>query len=90
MTSVTSYSWPKHVFRIATLVVPSAIAWSVVFSARHSPDHQGLVYVVTYTLGLLWLLLAAALVVRTVAVLVRRGPPGLEESALPFWRRSTW
>ncbi len=64
-------SWPKHLFRIATLVVPSALAWChAVYSAERPGD---LTDAVVFTLGPLWVLLAGALVVRTMTVVVREG-----------------
>ena len=59
-------SWPKHAFRVATLVVPSWIAWCVAFSAH---DADALTRAVKLALGPLWMLLAAALVLRTIDVL---------------------
>ena len=59
----------KRAFRIATLVVPSWIAWCVAFSAPHK---SALAPVVTVVLGPLWGLLAALLAVRATALVVRR------------------
>ncbi len=60
---------PIQVFRIASLVVPSAIAWHVAFSAS---ERSALIDAVMYTLGPLWCLLAAALAIRSVDALARR------------------
>ena len=73
MKRPTPRHWPKHLFRIATLIVPSALAWLVAFRAERQGD---LVETVQLTLGPLWLLLAAGLVLRTVAALRDRGKPG--------------
>ncbi len=53
----------KRVFRIATLVVPSAIAWCEAFADPRSTDLSD---AVKFALGPLWLLLAAALVLRAI------------------------
>jgi uncharacterized protein (DUF58 family) len=63
--------WWKHVLRIATLIVPSAVAWSVAFFAQH---HDELANVVTQALGPLWVALTAALVARIATAVVRRKP----------------
>ena len=57
--------WPKHLFRIASLVVPSWGAWYVTYSASHPGD---LLDGVAYTLGGLWVLLTSALIVRGFAL----------------------
>ncbi len=62
-------TWPKAAFRVATLVVPSAFAWCEAFS---DPRPSDLTEVVTSSLGVLWLLLGAAIVVRAVTAAVRR------------------
>jgi uncharacterized protein (DUF58 family) len=61
--------WPLQLFRIATLVVPPAAAWDVAFSAPHP---SRLTVAVTYLLGPLWLLMAGALLARSVDALLRR------------------
>lgn len=55
--------WAKRLFRIATLVVPSALAWYVAFAQAEPGD---LAEAVELTLGPLWLLLVAALVMRVL------------------------
>jgi uncharacterized protein (DUF58 family) len=65
--------WPKHLLRIATLIVPSAIAWVVALETRQQSD---LTEVVQYTLGPLWLLLAAGLTLRTALAVRDRKKPG--------------
>ena len=72
MTQVALRSWPKHVFRISTLVVPSWLAWYVAFSAAHPGD---LTLAVKLALGPLWVLLAGALLLRTIGVLMSRREP---------------
>ncbi len=62
--------WPKHLFRIASLFVPSWAAWYVTFTAAHPGD---LLNGVAYTLGGLWVLLLNALIVRGIALTARRG-----------------
>lgn len=57
--------WPKHLFRIASLVVPSWGAWYVTYTAAHPGD---LLDGVAYTLGSLWVLLTSALIVRGFAL----------------------
>ena len=69
MTAAPSRTWPKHAFRVASLVVPSWLAWYVAFSAAH-PD--ALTSAVKLALGPLWILLAGALVLRTVGILSAR------------------
>jgi len=65
--------WPKHLLRIATLFVPSAIAWLVAFET----DKQGdLAETVQYTKGPVWLLLATGLALRTALALRDRNKPG--------------
>jgi len=60
----------KRVFRIATLFVPSWLAWYAAFSESHP---SALTNAVKLTLGPLWVLLMAILVVRTsVAAFSRR------------------
>ncbi|APR79242.1 Hypothetical protein A7982_04589 [Minicystis rosea] len=58
-----------QVFRIATLVVPSALAWEIAFSSARP---SRLATAVTFGLGPMWLLMAGALVVRSVDALLRR------------------
>lgn len=65
--TATPRTWPKRTLRIATLVVPSWLAWYVAFSAPHPGE---LTRAVTFALGPLWVLLMAGLVFRTMAVLV--------------------
>lgn len=65
----TSPRWPIQLFRIATLVVPSAIAWEVAFSSPH-PSH--LTEAVMVALAPLWVLMAGALFIRSIDALVRR------------------
>jgi uncharacterized protein (DUF58 family) len=60
--------WPLQAFRIATLVLPPAAAWDAAFSAPHPTR---LTVAVTYLLGPLWLLMAGALLARTVDALFR-------------------
>jgi uncharacterized protein (DUF58 family) len=67
----SSPSGVKRVFRIATLFVPSALAWYVAFSAAHPGE---LTRAVKFALGPLWVLLAAALVLRTIGALHGRRP----------------
>ncbi|MFT3770292.1 MAG: DUF58 domain-containing protein [Minicystis sp.] len=69
MTKKQNPRWPIQVFRIATLVVPSALAWDVAFSAERPTK---LTDAVTYGLGPLWILMAGAIVIRSLDVLVRR------------------
>jgi uncharacterized protein (DUF58 family) len=66
-------SWPKHLFRIATLVVPSALAWCTAFWDAHPRD---LTDAVTYALGPLWVLLAGGLLLRTIGAVSRRAKRG--------------
>ncbi len=61
--------WPIQAFRIASLVVPSAIAWHVAFSAPHPSKLDD---AVTYALGPLWIVMAGALVARSLDALFRR------------------
>ena len=74
MTPVAPRRWPKQLFRLVTLVVPSWLAWYVAFAEAH-PDE--LTIAVKYALGPLWLLLMAALALRTIAIVAspRREPP---------------
>jgi uncharacterized protein (DUF58 family) len=60
---------PIQAFRIATLVVPPALAWNAAFAAPHP---SALTVAVTRLLGPLWVVMAGALLVRTVDALVRR------------------
>lgn len=73
MRAARQRHWPKHLFRIASLFVPSALAWTVAFSARQQTD---LTETVQYTLGPMWLLLATGLAVRTALALRDRNKPG--------------
>lgn len=61
--------WPKHLFRIASLVVPSWGAWYVTFSAARAGD---LIDGVALALGGLWLVVTNALIVRTVILMFSR------------------
>jgi uncharacterized protein (DUF58 family) len=61
--------WPLQVFRLGSLVVPTAIAWHVAFSAPHP---SRLTEAVTYALAPLWLLTAAAVAGRSVDALWQR------------------
>jgi uncharacterized protein (DUF58 family) len=63
-------AWPKHLFRIASLFVPSWGAWYVTFTAARPGD---LLEGVAYTLGGLWVLLINALIVRGIALSALRG-----------------
>lgn len=69
--------WPIQLFRVASLVAPPALAWHVASAASQPTD---LTRVVSAALGGLWLLVAAALAIRSVRALARRkdGPPVLE------------
>jgi uncharacterized protein (DUF58 family) len=60
---------PIQIFRIASLVVPEAIAWHVAFSAPHPTR---LTEAVTWALGPLWLLTAGAIAIRAIDALLRR------------------
>jgi uncharacterized protein (DUF58 family) len=62
-----SRTWPKHAFRIASLVVPTWLAWYIACSAPHRDE---LTRAVTLALGPFWVLLAAALVVRTAVLVI--------------------
>jgi uncharacterized protein (DUF58 family) len=68
-----------QLFRIASLVVPEAIAWHAAFSAPHP---SRLTDAVTYALGPLWLLTAGALGLRSVDALLRRGRDARDASLL--------
>jgi len=61
--------WPKHLLRIAALIVPSAIAWLVAFETDKQSD---LTETVQYAMGPLWLLLATGLALRTALALQDR------------------
>lgn len=67
--SAAKRTWPKHLFRIATLVVPSAVAWG---EALADPRPSALTDAVRYSLAPLWILLAGGLVLRTVDAIWRR------------------
>ena len=62
-------TWPKQAFRVATLVVPSALAWCEAFADPHPNDVSD---IVTNALGPLWVLLGTALVLRGVAAAVQK------------------
>ncbi len=57
----------KHSFRIASLVVPSWLAWWVAFSTPHP---GALTRAVALGLGPLWMLVAAALIFRTSVIVL--------------------
>jgi uncharacterized protein (DUF58 family) len=61
--------WPKHLFRIASLVVPSWGAWYVTFTAARPGD---LIDGVALALGGLWLLMTNALIIRSVILMFSR------------------
>jgi uncharacterized protein (DUF58 family) len=61
--------WPLQIFRIASLVAPPAIAWHV---ASAAPRTDKLTAAVTYLLGPLWVVMAAALAGRCLDALRRR------------------
>lgn len=65
----------KRAFRIATLVVPSALAWCVAFWAADPGDLND---AVAFTLGPLWVLLVGGLMLRAIGLARarRRGAPG--------------
>ena len=69
--------WPKHLFRIASLVVPSWGAWYVTYSAAHAGD---LIDGVALALGGLWLLVTNALIVRSVVLMFTRRRDGAAQS----------
>jgi len=69
VSPIAARSWPKAAFRVAVLVVPSALAWFEAFTDPHPSD---LTDVVTSALAPLWVLLVTALVVRGVTAAVRR------------------
>lgn len=61
--------WPIQVFRLASLVVPPALAWDQAFSAS---EPTALTDAVTRALAPLWILTAAAIAARAVDALRRR------------------
>lgn len=61
--------WHRRL-RIATLIVPSWLAWSVTFALRET---SALLGIVAYSLGPLWALLACVLLLRTIEAMQRRG-----------------
>ena len=66
---VRDHAWPTQLFRIATLLAPSALASSVVFSQPDprrlvDPQLHELAGIVTWTLAPLWILVACGLVAR--------------------------
>jgi uncharacterized protein (DUF58 family) len=67
--STAARTWPKAAFRVATLVVPSALAWCEAFTDPHPSD---LTDIVTNALGPLWALLGTALVLRAATAAVRK------------------
>lgn len=58
-----------HLFRISSLIAPSAIAWTI---ALDRAQEEELARTVALTLGPLWIGLAIALALRTASVLLRR------------------
>lgn len=60
--------WPLQLFRVGSLVLPPAVAWHVAFTSERPTE---LTRAVTLALGALWLLVALALVVRSVRALAR-------------------
>jgi uncharacterized protein (DUF58 family) len=71
--------WPLQVFRIASLVVPAALAWDTAFSAPHPTL---LTSAVTRALVPLWVATAAALASRSVGALARRRGDAAEGASL--------
>lgn len=63
----------KHAFRIASLVVPSWLAWYVACTAPHRDQ---LAVLVSYALGPLWIAIAGALFLRAVVVVAGRKRDG--------------
>ncbi len=61
--------WPKHLFRIASLVVPSWCAWYVTFSAAHAGD---IIENVSFVIGGLWLVVTTALIARAASLMYQR------------------
>ena len=62
-------TWPKHIFRLATLLVPSWLAWYAAFSAAHAGD---VIDVVAFALGALWVILTCAVALRTIVIVASR------------------
>lgn len=60
--------WPVQVFRIAALVLPSALAWHVAFSEPHPTELE---QAISSALAPLWVLTAAALVLRSLDALLQ-------------------
>jgi uncharacterized protein (DUF58 family) len=63
----------KHLFRIASLVVPSWLAWYVACAVTHRDQ---LAIAVSYALGPLWIAIAGALLVRSLVVIGTRKRDG--------------
>jgi uncharacterized protein (DUF58 family) len=63
----------KHLFRIASLVVPSWLAWYVACTVTHRDE---LAIAVSYALGPLWIAIAGALLVRALVVIGTRKRDG--------------
>lgn len=63
----------KHLFRIASLVVPSWIAWYVACTATRRDD---LAILVSFALGPLWIAIAGALFLRAIVVVLGRRRDG--------------
>lgn len=59
----------KHAFRIASLILPSWLAWYVACTAPHRDE---LTRAVSFALGPLWIALAAVLLLRAVVVIASR------------------
>jgi len=63
----------KHVFRIASLLVPSWLAWYIACSVHH---RSTLAVVVSWALGPVWIAVTAALLLRAIVVIVGRKRDG--------------
>ena len=63
----------KHFFRIASLVVPSWLAWYVACAVTHRDQ---LAIAVSYALGPLWIAIACALLLRSLVVIGTRKRDG--------------
>jgi hypothetical protein len=72
-------STAKRLFRIATLVAPSWLAWYLAFSVRHPGD---LARAVTFALGPLWMALTGMLVLRAFEVIVTSRRPENEHASI--------
>ena len=69
--------WPKHLFRIASLVVPSWGAWYVTFGAAHAGD---IIENVSFVIGGLWLVVTTALIVRATSLMYQRHRDGAADA----------